>query len=71
MVPDGMMDFEKVCIEDNDGLSCVRFAGPTTFVKVKGLESKEFEVRVGIQQTSVFNSLLFIIVVDQFFSREY
>jgi hypothetical protein len=40
------------------------YEGATTAVKVKGGESKEFEVKVGVHQGSVLSPLLFIIVLE-------
>ena len=40
------------------------YVGVTTVVKMKGEESKEFEVKVGVHQGSVLSPLLFTIVLE-------
>ena len=42
----------------------VMYDGATTAVKLKGSESKEFAVKVGVHQGSVLSPLLFIIVLE-------
>ena len=39
------------------------YVGVTTVVRMKGEESKEFEVKVGVHQGSVLSPLLFTIVL--------
>ena len=40
------------------------YVGVTTAVRMKGEESKEFEVKIGVHQKSVLNPLLFTIVLE-------
>ena len=40
------------------------YIGVTTAVRMKGEESKEFEVKVGVHQGSVLSPLLFTIVLE-------
>ena len=40
------------------------YVGVTTAVRMKGEESKEFEVKVGVHQGSVLSPLLFTIVLE-------
>ena len=44
------------------------YEGATTAVKFRSGESKEFEVKVGVHQGSVLSPLLFVIVLDSFYS---
>ena len=41
-----------------------KYVGVTTAVRMKGEESKEFEVKVGVHQGSVLSPLLFTIVLE-------